>query len=566
MIILGINFSIDAASSLLIDGKIVAAQQEERFKRIKHYAGFPEDAINFCLESQKLSWDDIDAISFFWNPLIQAEPFHRRFSSIPRHHLEFLYNLPNNILRMSNFKVGDFFETNMILATGKKIPIFYVRHHLCHAASAFFRSPFKESAILTIDGYGEKDSTMICKGFDNNIEPVWHQEFPHSLGSYYASFTQFLGFKPNAGEGKFMGLASYGENSFYDEIKKIVKLQRDGFELDLSYFNFYLERTRRFSRKFIQIFGDERVLDGEITKRDMDIAKSAQSVLEDAMLHLVKLTKQKVNSKNLCLAGGVALNCCANGKIIENKIFENHYIQPASSDAGASMGSALYLYHCIFGKNRNISFGLDYLGPYYADDKIEKELKKSGLTYKKENYPEEKVAELLTRGYIGSVFQGNAEFGPRALGNRSTLADARIKNMKDILNSRVKFREPFRPYAPSVLEERMREYFEGEEQSPFMLRVYRTRDDKVQEVPAITHVDGGARVQSVNKSQNEFYYNIIKCFEKKTGTPLILNTSFNIRGEPIVNTPSDAIKCYITTGMDFLLIGSFLLTKENVHL
>lgn len=566
MKVLGINFSYDASASIVEDGKVVFAVQEERFARIKHYAGFPSNAISSCLQACGCSLNDLDAISFFWNPAIHATAPSWRLSSIPRHHLEYLFNVPNHLLPLLG-KAPNVFEQVFYLSNGKRLPIFYVTHHLAHAAGGFFSSPFEEAAILTVDGYGERDSTVIWKATKTGFERVWTQEFPHSLGSFYAAVTQYLGFKPNSGEGKVMGLASYGKPIYLEEFSKMLRLTEDGFEIDLSYFSYYLERPTRYSEKMVQLLGEPRLPESPITERHQDIAASLQMILEEAILHLARIAQKRVGLKTFVMSGGVALNCSANGRLVRSGLFDRYFFQPPASDAGSSLGSALYVTHCILGCPRGRpKMLLDYLGPEYDNNQIRDTLEKGGARFISLDDPADVVGKLLARGYIGSVFHGRAEFGPRALGNRSTLADPRPREVKDILNARVKFREPFRPFAPSVLAEYSEEYFEGADFSPFMLRVFKTRGEKINEAQAVTHVDGGARVQTVKREYNPRFYDIISAFHRETNTPLVLNTSFNIRGEPIVNTPSDALKCFYTTGMDFLLIGDFLLLKDGIKI
>ena len=563
MKILGINFSNDAAASMVVDDRVTMAVQEERFRREKHFSGFPDQAISACLKSggaPKLT--DIDSVAFFWNPAIHATTPNWRMSTMPRHHLEFLYDVPNNLLP----KVGpvpEVMEQVFHLEGGKKFRVNYVTHHLAHAAGALFTSPHTEAAILTVDGYGERDSTVIWSGRGTELKRLWTREFPHSLGAMYAAVTQFLGFKANSGEGKVMGLASYGKPVYMDEFHKMCRLTDDGYELDLTWFQFFAERPTRYSDKFITAFGAPRKAESEITKRDEDIAASLQEMLELAILHLARLAHKKTGMKTLCMAGGVTLNCSANGRLLREGPFENYFFQPASGDAGTSLGAALYVNHVMEGRPRDSArMLLEYLGPRHTMDEVLDTLEKGSIPYLKPADPWETAGQLLARGCIGSVFQGAAEFGPRALGNRSTLSDPRPAEMKDRLNASVKFREAFRPFAPSIHAHRANEYFEGCDFSPFMLRVFPTRPEKLDEARAVTHVDGGARVQTVTREQNPNYFRLIESFEKQTGTPMVLNTSFNIRGEPIVNSPSDAVKCYLTTGMDFLVLEDVLLVKN----
>lgn len=563
MKILGLNFSNDASAALVVDGRVVMAVQEERFRRVKHYAGFPEMAMKACLRSGGLTLADLDAIAFFWNPSIHAATHQWRLSATPRHHLEFLYDVPNHLLPALG-PAPDAMEQVFHLSGGRRLRIFYVTHHLAHAAAALFCSPYREAAILTVDGYGERDASVIWRGSGTRIERLWTCEFPHSLGSFYAAFTQYLGFKPNSGEGKMMGLASYGEPRYADEIRRMLRLTDDGYELDLSYFSFYLERPVRYSERMVRVLGEPREPEGPITKRHEDIAASAQHVFEEAVIHLARIARRSTGLPNLCMSGGVTLNCSANGRLIRTGIFDQYFFQPAASDAGSALGAALWVEYVAGGRSRGEpEMLLDYLGPSHSDDEVRSTLERGGLKYHKPSDPVTTVARLLARGFVGSVFQGAAEFGPRALGHRSTLADPRDARMKDYLNTHVKFREAFRPYAPSVIAERAADYFEGCDFSPFMLRVFPTRPERLSEAGAVTHVDGGARVQTVSREHEPRYHALIDAFGHETGTPLVLNTSFNIRGEPIVNSPADAVKCYLTTGMDFLWIGDFLLVKDE---
>ncbi len=563
MKVLGLNFSNDAAASLVVDGRVVMAVQEERFQRVKHYAGFPEASINACLKAGKLRMEDLDAVAFFWNPGIHAATPNWRMNSTARHHMEFFHDVPNHLLP----RLGpppEVSEQVFHLASGRRLRIVYVTHHLAHAAAALLSSPHDEAAILTVDGYGERDSTVIWKAKGSTFQRLWTQEFPHSLGAYYAAISQFLGFKPNSGEGKAMGLASYGTPVYADEFRKMLRLTPDGFELNLSYFDFYVERPTRYSRKMVDLLGQPRAPESEITKRHEDLAASMQEVFEEAILHLARLAKEKTGAKVLCMSGGATLNCSANGKLLKTGLFDQYFFQPACSDAGAGLGAAQYVTHVMEGVPRGRpQLLLDYLGPRHSMDEVRDTLDKGGIRYLAPGDAWETAGRLLARGYLGSVFQGQAEFGPRALGNRSTVADPRPAEMKDRLNATVKFREGFRPFAPSIHAERSAEYFEGCDFSPFMLRVHPTRPERLHEARSVTHVDGGARVQTVQREDNPRYWHLIDSFRKETGTPLVLNTSFNIRGEPIVNSPSDAVKCYLTTGMDFLVLEDVLLVKDE---
>lgn len=563
MRILGINYSNDAAATLLKDGAIISAIKEERFSRIKHDRAFPVQAIEACLATGGIDLMDLDAVAVFWNPAIHLQAMNYRFSGLARHHMEFLYNIPNNLFRWVNDDV-DYMEQVFHFKNGRNLQVFYINHHAAHAASALFRSAFESSAILTVDGYGETDSTVIWDGSGNTLKRLWQQEYPHSIGSFYAAITQYLGFRPNSGEGKVMGLASYGAPIYKDDLARVLKIQKGGFELDLSYFRYYMDSPRRYSDKLLALLGPPRKPGQPVAPKYDDIAASAQSLVEDALVLLARQARRLTGRKNLSMAGGVTLNCAANGMIVRNAGFENYFFQPASSDGGASMGAALYVYHVIMDLPRpEIKIGSDYLGMEFSRDAIDKTLKISGLTPVATQDPVSKAAELLSRQFIGGTFQGRDEFGPRSLGNRSILADPRSDRMKDVLNARVKFREPFRPFAPSILFERVHDYFDDATESPFMLRIFKTSAAAMSQAGAVTHVDGGARVQTVREMQNPRYYSLIKKFGEITGTPMLLNTSFNIRGEPIVHTPREALQCFLTTDMDFLLLGHRLLVKNK---
>jgi carbamoyltransferase len=564
MNILGLNFSIDASAALVRDGHIIAASEEERFVRSKHYAGFPDRSIQFCLDAGDIDFSDLDGVAFFWNPGIHAEAGVRRFTSSPRHHLEFLHNVPANLI---GYLGGDgVVNTKQVfsLESGKELTIHYITHHICHAASAFYTSPFDDAAILTVDGYGERQSTVVSKGLGGKITPVLAVDFPHSLGSLYAALTEYLGFRANSGEGKVMGLASYGGPGKFEKlIRNMVHLTGTGFELDLTCFEYFHDRPHRYNRRLIELLGPAREPESELDQRHMDIAYGVQKVTEEALLHLARLAKEKTGSTRLCLAGGVGLNCVANGRIVRESGFDDFFFYPAAGDAGTAIGAALWVSHGMFGLDRTGIVASEYLGPSYTSQEVRSALDKFGVAYWKVEGTEKLAAKMIADGLIIGWFQGRGEFGPRALGNRSILADPRRPDMKDLLNSRVKFRESFRPYAPSVLETACGEYFSSSVPSPYMLRAYDTLPDKVDVVPAITHVDGTARVQTVTEEQNPRYYRLIYALGELTGVPVVLNTSFNIRGEPIVNNIQDALKCFFTTDLDALFVEDFLVVKDE---
>lgn len=566
MKILGINHSNDAAASLIIDGKVVAASQEERFTRLKHDGSFPQKAIDFCLRWGKLSLSDLDAVAFFWNPGIHAESPNKRQINQIRHHLEYLTSVPGNLIPRLGEPVVRM-EERIHLASGRILPIHFLTHHLCHAAAAFFTSPFQEAAILTADGYGERQSTTLYRGQGNSLELLRAIDFPHSIGSFYAALTDYLGFRANSGEGKVMGLASYGHRSeFEGKIRQLLRLTEEGFELDLSYFEFFHDRPHRYSEKLVTLLGAPRLPESAIDRRHEDIAFALQVVTEECMVHLAQWARKLTGSPNLCVAGGVALNCVANGRLMRDTDFRDFFFYPAAGDTGTSVGAALYVEHVLNQGARTYEIASEYLGQSYTNDEVRKILERGRLNFRLLSNPERLASQMIADGLVIAWFQGRAEFGPRALGNRSILADPRRADMKDWLNANVKFREVFRPYAPSVLEESCGKYFSFSVPSPYMLRAYDTRKEMLDTLPAITHVDGTARVQTVNEKQNPRYYRLIREFGQRTGVDVVLNTSFNIRGEPIINTVDEAIKCLMTTGLDALFVEDFLVIKDPVKL
>lgn len=564
MIVLGINHSNDSAASIVVDGVVLAASREERFTRKKHETGFPHHAIDFCLKRAGINMDQLDSVAFFWNPGKHMQAYNGRMSDRWRHHMEFLYSVPNHLLRSFDGEEVAHLEQILHLESGKKLHIHYVSHHLCHAAAALFRSPFEDAALLTVDGYGERTSTHMASGDGLSIKTLHEIEFPHSVGSFYAAFTQYLGFRANNGEGKVMGLASYGTDTVVSKIRTLVTLTPDGFEIDLNYFRYYVERERRYSQALIELLGPERKADDPLEQRHMDIAFGLQKVTEEILLHLASIVKEKTGKKRLAMAGGVVLNCVANGRIAAEAGFEDTFFLPSAGDDGTAMGAALWVTHSLHGIPRDTETVVtDYLGLSFTQEEVESELSRSGLSWTHCDDVATQAAQCLANGKIIGWFQGSAEFGPRSLGNRSILADPRPAKMKDILNARVKFREPFRPFAPSCLEERVGELFDCETPSPFMLRVYNTLEEKRDEMASVTHVDGGARVQTVTPQSNPLYYRLIRAFGEETGLPCVLNTSFNIRGEPIVNTVADAVKCFFTTDLDVLFVGNCCVEKPT---
>ena len=592
--ILGISaFYHDSAATLLKDGKIIAAAQEERFTRIKHDSSYPKNSINFVLDYANLKLSELDHIVFFEKPFLKFERLLETYVAFaPKGFSSFSKAMPLWIkekLFQKKLLINKFKEQDKNFKLEEKI--FFSDHHLSHASSAFFPSPFEEAVVLTADGVGEWATTTVSIGRNNNLEIKKEIHFPHSLGLLYSAFTYYTGFKVNSGEYKLMGLAPYGNPIYEDKIKKLIDVKEDGtFRLDQDYFN-YAKGLTMTNNKFHNLFGQKpRNSENEkITKFHMDIASSIQKVTEEIMIKLAKSIRQEYNINNLCLAGGVALNCVANGKILEEKIFDKIWIQPAAGDAGGSLGAALALWHIQF-KNKRLVENNDqmkgsYLGPEYSQFQIESELNSLGAVFKTYDYDEllDKTSDYLSEEKAIGWFQGRMEFGPRALGARSILGDPRSENTQKNLNLKIKYRESFRPFAPSVLEEDVSTWFDMNVSSPYMLLVSKINEDKKipmtsedkilfgidklnikrSEVPAITHVDYSARIQTVNKNTNKYYYDLISKFKKKTGCPVIVNTSFNVRGEPIVNTPSDAFNCFMGTELDYLIIGNCILDKKK---
>jgi len=590
--ILGISaFYHDSAACILKDGKIIAAAQEERFTRKKHDARYPYNAINFVLNFAKLKLSEVDQIVFFEKPFLKFERLLETYVAFaPRGFISFAKAMPIWIkekLFQKNLLFNKLKEHDQNYKSDQNI--FFSDHHLSHAASAFFPSPFEEAIVLTADGVGEWATTTVAIGKNNNLEIKKEIHFPHSLGLLYSAFTYYTGFKVNSGEYKLMGLAPYGNPIYENKVKQLIDLKDDGtFRLDQKYFNYATGLTMT-NEKFNKLFGQKarNPQNEKITQFHMDIAASIQKVTEEIMINISKSIRKEYGIRNLCLAGGVALNCVANGKILKEKIFDNIWIQPAAGDAGGSLGAALALWYIEQGNKREVNLNDDmkgsYLGTEFTQDQIEKELKMVGANFETLNYEEliNKTAELLSNEKAIGWFQGRMEFGPRALGGRSILGDPRSDKMQKNLNLKVKYRESFRPFAPSILREDLSDWFELNIDSPYMLLVANINPKKKiemndeqknlfgidklnikrSEIPAVTHVDYSARVQTVKKNTNNRYYDLISKFKEKTGCPVIVNTSFNVRGEPIVNTPIDAFNCFMGTELDYLVIGDCILDK-----
>ncbi len=592
--ILGISaFYHDSAACLLKDGKIIAAAQEERFSRKKHDPRYPHHAVEFVLNYSRMKLSEIDQIVFFEKPFLKFERLLETYVAFaPRGFVSFAKAMPLWIkekLFQKNLLFNKLKEHDENFKSDENI--FFSDHHLSHAASAFFPSPFEEAVVLTADGVGEWATTTVAVGKKNDLEIKKEIHFPHSLGLLYSTFTYYTGFKVNSGEYKLMGLAPYGNPIYEDKVKELVDIKDDGtFRLDQKYFNYATGLTMT-NKKFHDLFGQKPrdPKNEKITQFHMDIAASIQKVTEEIMIKLAKAIRQEYNIKNLCLAGGVALNCVANGKILQEKIFDNIWIQPAAGDAGGSLGAALALWHIEQKKERVINSSDDmkgsYLGTEFNQEEIEEELKSAGATFEKLQYEDliSKTAEFLSNEKAIGWFQGRMEFGPRALGARSILGDPRSDKMQKNLNLKVKYRESFRPFAPSILREDLTEWFNINVDSPYMLLVADVNSNKKiemneeqkklfgidklnikrSEIPAVTHIDYSARIQTVTKETNKPYYDLISKFKEKTGCPVIVNTSFNVRGEPIVNSPTDAFNCFMGTELDYLVIGNCFLEKSK---
>jgi len=592
--ILGISaFYHDSAACLLKDGKIIAAAQEERFTRKKHDPSYPHNSIEFVLKYANLRLNEVDQIVFFEKPFLKFERLLETYVAFaPKGFISFSKAMPLWIkekLFQKNLLFNKLKEHDKNYKSNENI--FFSDHHLSHAASAFFPSPFDEAIVLTADGVGEWATTTVSIGKGNQLDIKKEIHFPHSLGLLYSAFTYYTGFKVNSGEYKLMGLAPYGNPIYEEKIHQIVDVKDDGtFRLNQDYFNYATGLTMT-SNKFHNLFGQEprNPKDDKLTQFHMDIAASIKKVTEDIMISLSKSIRKEYNIKNLCLAGGVALNCVANGKILKEKIFDNIWIQPAAGDAGGSLGAALALWYLDQGNERSINLNDDmkgsYLGPEFTQNQIEEELKSLGAIYETVDYEQllHQTSEYLSNEKAIGWFQGRMEFGPRALGGRSILGDPRSEKMQKNLNLKVKYRESFRPFAPSILKEDLSNWFNLNAESPYMLLVAEIKSDKkiemteVQkqlfgidklnikrsEIPAVTHVDYSARIQTVSQNNNKPYYDLISKFKKKTGCPVIVNTSFNVRGEPIVNTPTDAFNCFMGTELDYLVIGNCILEKNK---
>jgi carbamoyltransferase len=588
MHILGISaFYHDSAACLVKDGEILAAAQEERFTRKKGDASFPSHAITFCLRAAGVSPEDLAAVAFYDKPLLKFERILETYLGVvPRGVRSFLMAGPLWL------KEKLFLDRQIREEVGYRGRLLYAEHHESHAASAFYPSPFDEAAILTIDGVGEWATASVGIGKGKDLDLLQEIHFPHSLGLLYSAFTYYTGFKVNSGEYKVMGLAPYGEPRYVDLIlNELIDLKKDGsFKLNMKYFN-YLDGLTMTNEAFHELFGGPpREMETRLTQKEMDLARSIQAVCEEVILRMTRTVHVRTGQENLCLAGGVALNCVANGRILREGPFKRVWIQPAAGDAGGALGVALLVYHRYFGADRQCSSDRDHmqgalLGPAFSDKEIEAFLRARGVPYRRlgQEALVREVAEILSHEKVVGWFQDRMEFGPRALGNRSILGDPRSPKMQALMNLKIKFREGFRPFAPSVLRERVTDYFELNEDSPYMLvvapvkrerQIPMSKDEQClwgieklnvprSDIPAVTHIDYSARIQTVSRKDNPLYYDLLRAFEAQTGYGVLVNTSFNVRGEPIVCTPEDAYRCFVRTQIDHLAMGPFLLEKKG---
>jgi carbamoyltransferase len=586
--ILGLSaFYHDSAACLVRDGEIIAAAQEERFTRKKHDASFPKHAVMYCLREGGIVVNELECVAFYEKPFLKFDRIlHSYLAYAPAGLKSFLIAIPLWIRERIWMK--ELIRREL----GCDCKVFFPEHHESHAASAFFPSPFPEAAFLTIDGVGEWTTTSYGVGSRNHIQMLAELRFPHSLGLLYSAFTYFTGFKVNSGEYKLMGLAPYGQPKYRDVIlRELIDLKDDGsFRLNMKYFNYGVGLTMTnaaFNRLFDR---PPRKPESKLTQSDMDLARSIQDVTDEIMLRMARHVRKQTGQRNLCLAGGVALNCVANGHILRERIFDRVWIQPAASDAGGALGAALFAWHQILGKERKADDVHDsqrgsYLGPTYSNDKIRAylETQKIPFTELTDDELPEKIADLINAQKVIGWFYGRMEFGPRALGARSIIGDPQSPKMQELMNLKIKFRESFRPFAPSVLREKLSDWFELDEESPYMLLVAPVSKNRRREViadeqnlfglqklltirseiPAVTHVDYSARIQTVTDQHQPMFYRMIKKFDERYGCPVIINTSFNVRGEPIVATPEDAFICFMRTNMDYLLLGNFLLEKNE---
>jgi len=558
---LGLNYiGHDASASLVKNGQLVASAPEERFSRQKKDRSFPENAIEFCLSYEGIELGDIDAITYYMDP--EAHFRGRVVDHLGKYYPESVPLFDSMLERAQ--KVNNV-EDEIRSRLGFRGEIYFCTHHLAHIASSYYPSGFDSAAAISMDGLGEIASTVVAEVDEDGISVLKEIEFPHSLGMLYNAVTHYLGFNGTTDAGKVMGLSSYGDPSRYiDDFRDIVRFtDNGGYEFDLEYFAYPFERSTWVSERFVDRFGPMREEGATITQRHEDVAAALQKRVEEAYFHLAEWVQQETGQDTLCLAGGVALNSVANGRLVKSGLFEDVYIPPTAGDDGTSVGGALYYHHCVE-ENQNRGTLSPYMGPEYSDDEVQDALDKLNLNYHHSDDVFAETAEYVANGNIVGWFQGRMEMGPRALGNRSIIGDPRDPSVKDVINSSVKFREPFRPFAPSILEDAVDEWFDHDDPSPYMILVYDVLQENREEIPGVTHVDGTGRLQTVSETDNRRYYRLIEEFEKRTGVPIVVNTSFNIKGEPIVNTPMDAIRCFLGSGLDYLVMNEYVLDKQDL--
>lgn len=562
--ILGLNaIGFNTSASLLKNGKLIGAIEEERLTRNKRTRSFPNLSIEYLLKKNNLSFEDINAVGISWNPTINLEKFDKANSTNHSYIPNILHTVPSNLMHFSNRKTFRYFKQELSIKKNKKIPIYYINHHYCHAAN-FFISPFKNSSILTVDAFGEKQSVGFFKGKNNEINSIWSQEFPHSLGAFYSTFTEICGFKPQNDEWKLMGAAAYGnKNIYYKKIRNLVSLiPNTGFELDLKFFNHYMfHRPHYFNKKLLSYLEIKQNTDEVLNKKYYNLAAASQLVFEDIYFHLINSLFKKSESYNLVISGGSALNSLANGKVLNKTKFKNLFVPPVPDDSGAGLGAANYCFNVINKKKKRYVMNNNFLGPEFSNNEIRKILNKYKIKYQYLDNVSKEAAKSIANSKIIGWFQGKIEFGDRALGNRSILADPRNKNMKSRVNKSIKYREQFRPFAPAILNEYTSDFFENPQSSFFMERTLKIKKIKRKLIPAVTHLDGTGRLQTVNKVNNQKFYELIIEFFKLTKIPIVLNTSLNYKGDPIVCSPDDAIKTFYLSGLDELYLGNYRVIK-----
>ncbi len=567
--ILGIGcYYHDSSAVLMRDGEVVSGAAEERFTRKKHDISFPKNAIDFCLQSQDLSMEDVDYVAFYEKPVLKFDRFiSQSLDNFPKAAKLFLKNTPSWFTKKLRLR-------KKLKKSGYKGELFFIPHHLSHAANSFLFSPFNQAAVVNIDGVGEWATTSYGVGKGKEISLKKEINFPDSLGLLYSTITAYLGFRVNNSEYKVMGLSPYGEmdrdkNRYYSKLKKVIELNEDGsFEMDMSYFEYHYKERMPSNKMCKLLEGSVRKFDAELTQRHKDIAAALQMVYEDALFNILDFVQSETGCKKLVLGGGNALNSVANGKILKNTSFDDFWIPPAPGDGGSSMGAAAYTHTAILNNDKVKRFKSPFLGPGFTDEEIKNFLDKNNINYKKLKREEkiEEAAKMIDKGEVIAWFDGRMEWGPRALGARSILCDPTNPRMKDILNKKVKHRESFRPFAPVIPIEDVSEYFELEEPpvpAEYMLGVYQIKEQKREDIPSVVHVDGSGRLQALRREMNPDYYDLIKKFEEFSETPILINTSFNIRGEPVVCTPYDGYRCMMGTGIDSLFMGNFLIRSED---